>query len=202
MAAAPFIVSSDEMSFEEYLVAYDGVHAEWVDGRVSVAEIEGAQHSRIRRFIASILQAWAEEHDLGEVYLTPFAVRLGDAVAREPDVFFVSRVHADRVTATHLDGAADLIVEVAGRSSRRRARGESWCDYEAAGVSEYWLVDPERKKVEAWRLGENGWYEAVPLGTPPVLRSDVLAGLAVPAEWLWQEPLPRLKEAQKAWGLS
>jgi Uma2 family endonuclease len=173
-----------------------------VDGRVSVSEIEGAQHSRLRRFIASILQLWAEEHEGGEVYLAPFALRLSDSVAREPDVFFVGRANARRVTTTHAEGAADLVVEVAGRDSRRRARGDKWCDYEAAGVTEYWLVDPERKVVEAWRIGTQGWYDAVALGSPPVLRSEALQGLELPVAWLWYDPLPRLMQVAREWKLA
>lgn len=200
MAGAPLVVSSDELTFEEYLVAYDGVHAEWVDGRVLLTDVEGACHSRIRRFIATILQLWAEGYDAGEVYVAPFTVRLSDSVARQPDLFFVGSHSQARVRPTHVEGAPDLVVEIAGRGSRSRARGEAWCDYETAGVAEYWLVDPDRNVVESWRLGASGWYEAVPLGNPAVLRSEILKGLTLPVEWLWRESLPKTSEVQKVWG--
>lgn len=161
---AAIVASSDEMTFDEYLVAYDGVHAEWAGGRAVPQDAEGAQHSRLKRFLETLMQVWAEEHDAGEVYLAPFTVRLGASVAREPDVFFVSRNHGDRVLPTHVEGAPDLVVKVAGPGSRVAARSEKRVDYEAAGIPEYWLIDPDRKVVEAWRLGSNRWYEAVPLG--------------------------------------
>lgn len=201
MAGAPLVVSSDELTFEEYLVAYDGVHAEWVERRVLPREVEGARHSRLRCFIATILQLWTEAHDAGEVYIAPFTVRLSDAVARAPDLFFVGGHHAERVRWAHMEGAPDLVVEIPGPASRGRARGDAWCDYESAGVAEYWLVDPDRKVVEAWRLGTKGWYDVISLGNPAVLRSEVLEGLSLPVAWLWRETLPKVSEVQKAWGL-
>ena len=201
MVGAPVVVSSDEMTFEEYLVAYDGVHAEWVDQRVWPKDAEGARHSLLRRFIATVLQLYAEHRDAGEVYVAPFTVRLSDLVAREPDVFFVGRRHAGRVHSTHVEGAPDLVVEIPGPESRGRVRGDAWFDYEAAGVPEFWLVDPDRKVVEAWRLGTDGRYDVVSPGTPAVLRSEVLEGLPLPVSWLWREPLPTVREVQKAWGL-
>ncbi len=190
------------MTFDEFLAAYDGVHAEWVDGKAQLMSPNTGRHSKVARFLSAAIQTYAEEKGLGEVFVPAFPMRLTPKPSgREPDVFFVSREHLDRFHESHLEGPADLVIEVISASTRGVDRGEKFYEYEQAGVPEYWLVDPERRKVEAYRLGSDGTYEAVATGEPPTLRADCLPGLWILTEWLWQEPLPRLTEVQKAWGL-
>ncbi|HET7463974.1 MAG TPA: Uma2 family endonuclease [Longimicrobium sp.] len=199
MAAAPGVVTADEMSFEDFLVRYEGVHAEWVDRRVRLDEARDAETSRLKRFLGSLLQTWAEDRGLGEVFVGPLAVRLDEHRVLKPDLFFVGAVHAGEMTATHFAGVPELVVEIPSVATRGRARGQRWCDYETAGVQEYWLIDPDREIAEAWRLGPKGWYEPVQLGTPPVLQSDAMGGLRIPAAWLWRKPVPRLRKILREW---
>ena len=192
----------ETITFDEFLTAYDGVHAEWVDGKVRLMSPNTGRHSKVARFLISAIQTYAEEKGLGEVFVPAFPMRLVPRPSgREPDVFFVTREHLDRFHESHLEGPADLVVEVISASTRVVDRGEKFYEYEQAGVPEYWLVDPERRKVEAYRLGSDGTYEPVAPGDPAALRADCLPGMWILIEWLWQEPLPRLTEVQKAWGL-
>jgi Uma2 family endonuclease len=124
-----------------------------------------------------------------------------ETAAREPDVFFFRRERLDRVHKTFADGPPDLVIEIISQSSRVVDRGAKFYEYEQARVPEYWLIDPDRKKVESYRLGTDGTYEAVPAEDPETLRSEALPGMSIPVQWLWQEPLPRVSAVQKAWGL-
>jgi Uma2 family endonuclease len=202
MATTQFPVQVDarEMSFEEYLTAYDGVHAEWVDGRVYVMSPGNEPQGRLSRFLASIIQYWADDHGaLGETYVNAYPVHLNEQTAREPDVFFLRSEHADRAQGTFVEGAADLVIEIVSPSTRAVDRGVKYYEYEQAGVPEYWLIDPLRERVEAYRLGAAGVYEPVVLGDPAILRSEVLPGLWIPVAWLWQNPLPRMPQVFEAW---
>jgi Uma2 family endonuclease len=193
-------VSASQISFEDFLSAYDGVHAEWVDGTVFVMSPGNTPQSRLTRFLSGIIQIWAEEHQLGEALIAPLSVRM-ETSAREPDVFFFRREHMDRVHKTFVDGPPDLVIEIISRDTRGVDRGEKFYEYEQARVPEYWLIDPDRRKVESYRLGADGAYEAVATGEPETLRADALPGMSLPVAWLWQEPLPRVSQVQKAWGL-
>ena len=193
-------VATERISFEQFLDAYAGVHAEWVDGTVFVMSPGNTPQSRLTRFLGSIIQIWAEEHGLGEVLVAPLSVKM-ESSAREPDVFFFRRENLNRVHKTFVEGAPDLVIEIISRDTRGTDRGEKFYEYEQAGVPEYWLIDPDRKKVEAYRIGTRGIYEAVPTGDPEVLRSDSLPGMALRVDWLWQEPLPHVSAVLKEWGL-
>lgn len=191
--------SDDLISFEEFLEAYDGVHAEWVDGKVFVMTPAKPHHWRLTRFLGSIIQSYAEDRGLGEVLGEPVTMRTNERAGREPDLYFVTAKNAHRVKEAFFDGPADLVIEIVSRESRTRDRTEKFGEYERAGVREYWLIDPERKRVDAYRLTEAGRYEAVDLGEPAILRSEVLPGMWVAVDWLWQTPLPRQSWVLQQW---
>lgn len=195
------VVAPPEMDFEQFLTAYEGVHAELVDGTVQVMSPGNEQQSKVSGFLHAILQYWAEAHDLGEVYIPPYTVRTDARSGREPDVFFVRREHLDRVHHTYVDGPVDLVVEITSAESRGHDRGDKFYEYERIGVPEYWLIDPERETVESYRLGADGRYDPMGLGDPPALRSEVLPGLWIPVAWLWRKPLPKQSWVHKEWGL-
>lgn len=67
---------------------------------------------------------------------------------------------------------------------------EKYKEYEASGVSEYWLIDPDNQQAEFFRLEKNGRYQLFPLDEEGIYRSTTLPGFWLKAEWLWQEPLP------------
>lgn len=199
--ALPFQAAGAAMSFEEYLEAYGGVHAEWVDGEVFVMSPGDKWSSLLTRFLSSVIQRWAETGDLGETFVPPFGVKLDDTLVREPDVFFIRAENLDRVHDTLVVAAPDLVVEVMSPSTRGTDRGDKYFEYERAGVPEYWIIDPDRQTVEAYRLTAGGRYELVDLGEPAVLRSAALPGMWLSVEWLWQQPLPKISWVEREWGL-
>jgi Uma2 family endonuclease len=122
--------------------------------------------------------------------IAPFAVRLRVSdQGREPDLLFVCTENLDRLKNTYLDGAADLIIEVASPESMMRDRGQKYIEYEAEGVIEYWLIDPQRRSAEFHRLGEDGLYRPIP-PQDHIYHSDVVPGFFLDVRWLWQDPLP------------
>ena len=62
--------------------------------------------------------------------------------AREPDVLFLAKEHLGRLRDSHIEGPADLVVEIVSKESRGRDRGEKFYEYGEGGVPEYWLLDP------------------------------------------------------------
>ena len=58
------------------------------------------------------------------------------------------------VVVERIEGAPDLVVEILSPSTAYRDRGLKLDLYQKAGVSEYWMVDPERKVVQQYVLTE------------------------------------------------
>ncbi|MGH2368541.1 MAG: Uma2 family endonuclease [Chloroflexota bacterium] len=146
-----------------------------------------------------MLRLFATSFDLGVVLGAPFPVRLQPnrvrrrGSGREPDILFIARDHLDRIRDNYLDGPADLAVEIVSPSGRHRDGVEKYAEYEAAGVREYWMIDPDRQRPEFHRLDARGRYQLVPLEDGGIFRSEVVRGFWLRVDWLWQDPLPEIE---------
>ncbi|HEY8668746.1 MAG TPA: Uma2 family endonuclease [Tepidisphaeraceae bacterium] len=199
---APPSADRVRMTYEEFLES-DTFHGpvEWVNGEVVPMAPVSNEHSIINIWLVRILGEFVERENLGQVYGEPFQMKIGAEFSRSPDVFFVAKKNLNRVKSSHLEGPADLVVEVISPGSRALDRGNKYVEYEQGGVREYWLIDPERKMAEFYQLGRDRTYQNVLVGgaADGIYRSVVIKGLWLETDWLWRRPLPTLKSILKAW---
>jgi len=186
------IPPSGSISFEDFLMwCDDEISAEWVDGEVVMAPPPNTEHQMIRDFLVKIVGVYVEAHDLGAVVSAPYLMRLPNRPSgREPDLLFVSKERANLMTRQLLDGPADLVVEIISPESIERDRGTKFVEYEAAGIREYWLIDPLREQADFYQLGTNQRYRLSPVDAEGGYRSAILGGFWLRVAWLWQRPLP------------
>lgn len=180
-------------SFEEFLTAFDGYHAEWLpDGSVEV-NVRGTStfHVLLIQWLVRVLESYLDFEKSGQVFSESLVQRLSpDLPAREPDVLIVLNEHLDRIRPTYLDGAADIVIEVVSPESIERDYGVKFREYEQGGVREYWLIDPERHIADVYELGENALYRRRSLDRDGRITSGVLPKFAVSPELLWSDPKP------------
>ncbi len=184
------------ISFEEFLAwADEDTHAEWVDGRIVLMSPVNLHHQDVLKFLDRLISAFVEAHGLEWVYFAPILMRLATRPSgREPDLLFVATEHADRLRETYVDGPADLVVEIVSPDSNARDRGEKLVEYEAAGIPEYWVVDPLRQDALFYVLGDDGRYRRVSPDADGWYHSTILPGFRLQVAWLWQRPLPPVGE--------
>ena len=105
-----------------------------------------------------------------EVYPAPFAVNLNgdDSCFVEPDLSVVC--DPSKLSERGCEGAPDWIIEIVSPSSRRLDYRDKMTLYGNAGVREYWIVDPARRRVLAYRFDHDDaptiytFDQAVPVG--------------------------------------
>lgn len=187
-----------KITFEQFLDALDeDTRAEWIDGEVVTLSPASTLHERVGGFLYLLLRAYVEQKGLGRVLIAPFVMRLPKSNrGREPDILFVKQENLARLKDTYLEGPADLVVEIASTESRLRDRGEKYTEYELEGVSEYWIIDPEEKRVDFFVLSARGLYERHQEDAQGVYLSQAISGLALPVHWLWECP-PLVEAIQK-----
>lgn len=147
------------VSYDEFLAwADEDTRAEWVDGDIVFMSPTSDAHPDLVEFFLTLLRHHVEHHERGWVRSFRFQMKL-DVIpsGREPDIVYLREEHRDRMTGIYIDGSADMAVEVVSPESGPRDRGKKFHEYEAAGVPEYWLVDPDREELVVYRL-EEGQY--------------------------------------------
>ncbi len=191
-----------EISYEEFLEwMNEERHAEWVNGEIIEMSPVSNQHQNVAGFLAALLRVYADARQLGEVRYEPFQMKpAAHLPGRSPDILFVSEAHRVRLKKNFLEGPADLVVEIISPESRARDRGDKFFEYEAAGIPEYWLLDPVRQQAEWYQLDAGGIYRPAALDEGRY-HSAVLPGLWLQESWLWQASLPPLLSVLKAWEL-
>lgn len=135
-------------------------------------------HQRIVLDLAIALNGFVVKHNLGLVRVAPLPVRLWPGKIREPDVFFMSHEHSDRI-GEQVFGPPDLVMEVTSPGTRRVDRMEKIGEYARADITEYWIVDPDAKTVEVFTL-RDGVYELLgKWGVGETAQSALLEGFQV-----------------------
>ena len=191
--------TAHKMTYDEFLEWCDeDTLAEWVDGEVVMTSPASNRHQDLVRFLTSVLSIYVETHDLGVIRPAPFQMKLQHG--REPDLLFVAQGHLGRLKETYLDGPADLAVEIISPESMARDRGDKFYEYAQGGVPEYWLIDPQVRWVEFYRLA-GAHYRPAFSGDEGVYHSEALDGFWLRVEWLWQEPLPKTLDVVRELGL-
>ena len=187
------------MSYEEYLAwADEDIHAEWVNGEVIVPMPPKIQHQRVVRFLLQLLSLFTQLCRSGEVLVAPTEMRaVPDGPAREPDLLFIAQEHLERCTETRVSGPADLIVEVVSDDSVSQDRSDKFYEYQAAGVREYWIIDPRPgyERADFYVLDTRGRYQPVPIAPDGRYHSTVLAGFWFEVEWVLSTTPPDVLQA-------
>ncbi len=187
--------TAEKISFEGFLTQYDGQFAEWVDGEVIVMSPVSDKHDGIVFFVRCLLQSYLSFRPLGVVRGEPFTMKIGTGRGREPDILFVATAHRDRLNTNFLNGPADVVIEVVSPESVTRDHVTKYNEYQAAGVPEYWVLDPTVPKALFYRLNHNKRYELIAQDETGHFHSQSVPGFRLHIPTLWADTLPDIVQA-------
>jgi len=134
----------------------DGKRREIVDGELLVTPSPNLRHQRISRHVEFALLEYLKDHPIGELLYAPIDVILSDFDVLQPDLVFVLNEHRG-VLKDWVRGAPDLVVEILSSTTAANDRGPKMKTYARFGVPECWLVDPDQRAVEIYRLVRGGY---------------------------------------------
>src|SRR5439155_7635965 len=122
------------------------------------------KHQRVSGNFHLLIASWLEAHPIGRIFYAPYDIVFSNFDVVEPDLLYLSNERAAEViTPLHVQGAPELVVEIASRGTRKRDETIKRRLYERSGVSEYWVVDPEVDVVRVYRRGPSGFGRPVEL---------------------------------------
>ena len=173
-----------KLTYDDFvLFPDDGKRHELIDGEHYVTPSPNRKHQKVLGNLHLLIGNWLEQHPIGQVYFAPFDVIFSMFDVVEPDLLYMSNERAARVlTDANVKGAPELVVEIGSEGTRGRDETIKRRLYERAGVSEYWVVDPEIDVVRVYRRGTDGFKRPIELTAEDndVLTTPLLPGLSLP----------------------
>ncbi len=178
-------------SFEDYLERYAHDYYELVEGQVVKMSPINAQHDALTFYLRLLLTTYLDFQPIGLVKSGPFVMKLTKInVSREPDIQVILKSNSGKLTDTHMNGPADICIEVVSAESVARDRGEKFEEYEKGHVREYWIVDPIHRECNFYQLDETGHYARHAEDERGFYSTPALPHLALHVPTLWQDDLP------------
>ena len=170
---------------EDYLALKTNRLVEFVEGRIEVLPMPTLMHQRIvMRFIQWLL-AYLAEHPVGELFPAPVRLRVAPGKYREPDLVLVRHEHEAWKQEAYLLGA-DWVLEVVSPDDPARDYVVKRREYALAGISEYWIADPERERVLVLSLQDEAYQEVGAFGPGQQAVSMLLDGFWVDVAEIFQ----------------
>lgn len=180
-----------KLTYDDFvLFPDDGKRHELIDGEHYETPSPNTKHQRISLHLVVMIGGWLEEHRVGRLFHAPYDVVLSLFDVVEPDLLYLSNERAAEVmTALHLQGAPELVVEINSRGIRSRDETIKRRLYERVGVSEYWCVDPELDVVRVYRRDRDRFTRPVELSREAgdILTTPLLPGLTLPLDRVFQD---------------
>lgn len=144
----------------DYYNLPEDIHAELIDGQIYYHAAPSRIHQKLlMELSATIRNYFKTKGGPCEVYPAPFAVKLfakDDKTIVEPDISVIC--DPNKLTDRGCTGAPDWIIEIISPSTSSHDYIRKLNLYADSGVKEYWIVDPERKRIFVYFL-ENTKFE-------------------------------------------
>ena len=145
-------------TYEDYITWDDDIRYELIDGVAYAMASPSQNHQEISMEFSIQLGNFLKGKPC-KVFHAPFDVRLNadsyDDTVVQPDILVVC--DKSKLDGRSVLGAPDFIAEILSHRNTKHDTDLKFRRYQAAGVKEYWIVDPIRETVAVYIL-KNGRY--------------------------------------------
>lgn len=145
---------------EAFELMPEGTFCQLINDVIIMSPAPTTAHARSQSRIFSALNNFVIENNLGEVFFAPVDVYLNKQNAFQPDIFYLTKEKREIVKDNGIYGSPDLVIEVLSEGNKKYDLNDKKLIYQAAGVKEYWVVNPKTKWCEGFIL-ENKVYRSL-----------------------------------------
>ena len=178
------------MTASEYLALEgldDGVW-ELVDGVLEKMPAPSLEHQRLIGVLYRLIDSYpAAAFPPVGIALLGVGVALSQFRVAVPDLVYVRAERGYILGGNLVEGIPDLVVEALSQDrARDLVMKRGW--YEAAGIPEYWILDPVNDTITVLELAGGRYVERAVLGRNDILTTAAIPGLALPPGQIFDDP--------------
>ncbi len=170
-----------QWTYEDWLrLPEDGWRYEVIKGELYMVPGPSTQHQGVCLNLTLALAAFVNRHRAGKVFFAPTDVYLPDQETPvQPDLLVVLAERAGLISERGIEGAPDLVVEIASPSTWWKDMRVKLPLYQETGVREYWTIDITTKTVQVLALQGHHYAILGHWGSGQTVASDVLRGFEI-----------------------
>ena len=173
-------LGEDIWTYEDYLkLPVDGKTYQIIGGNLFMVAAPVVYHQAISRNLEFIIWEFVKEHDMGEVFDAPIDIVFSSVNVVQPDIIYISKERLAIKKEKAVYGAPDLVIEILSPTTMEMDMLFKKALYQRFGVREYWLVDPEEKKVEVFFIEGGKYKEKGVFFQHDVVQVRMIQGLSV-----------------------
>lgn len=181
MSIATNLVTAEQLGF----FPVDGKRREVIEGVLHVSPAPSRVHQTLSFRLSSLLYQAINRSGAGEAFAAPVDVRFSEIDQVQPDLIAIRRERLDIYQGHIVNGAPDIVIEILSPSSRQYDEVEKKQLYARSGISEYWIVDPDRRQLTIYRLAGGSYRSTAPVDG--LLHSAAVTEFTVDPEALFVE---------------
>jgi Uma2 family endonuclease len=176
-----------KFTYNEYKALPEGPpYHQLIEGELILSPAPDWKHSTIVARLLNNLFSFVDSRRLGEVRTAPVDVHLSEETIVQPDILYVSKSRNAIIKPDGVHGAPDLCIEVLS-SKPDLDREIKRVLYAQFGVNEYWIVDPDRRTVDVFKLQADAVRPLKVLGDSDTLTTDLLPELQIALSSIFAE---------------
>ena len=159
---------------------------EFINGEILFQSPVKLHHTSAVGQLLGLISAFVSKNQLGFVGFEKVLISL-TRNDYEPDICYFARVKSESFTPRQMQfPVPDFVVEVLSDSTEKYDRNTKFLDYAAHGVSEYWIIDPEKQTVEQYVLVDAS-YELVLKSASGLIGSVSIDGFSIPVRAIFDD---------------
>jgi len=190
----------DDDDDEDFEVKYRYTYADYlnwegperyqlINGEAYLMASPSVAHQAIVRELLLPIGTWLQGKTC-QVFTAPLDVRLfpkknkSDNMVFQPDLLVVC--DNKKLSKGCVNGPPDLVIEIVSPSNTHSQLFLKYQYYLEAGVREYWVIDPDARKVQV-HVYDNGRYISTIYNDNARIPVSILPGLEISLEDLWNK---------------
>jgi Uma2 family endonuclease len=151
----------------------DGCRHEILQGELIVSPSPGVIHQLILGELLGQLTNHLKGYPTGKAVVGPLNVMLSRFDIVQPDLIYFHNEQAGRLSDRGFDGPPAFIIEVVSQATALYDRVRKATLYIHKGVEEYWIVEPDQKRVRRYT-------QPAPPDKPEDVTSGIMTSIVIP----------------------
>ena len=163
----------------------DGKRYEILEGEIYMTPAPTPRHQFASKRLQRVLEDYFEGPRGCLVFNAPIDVILAENDVVQPDLVVVAQ--GPQISARGIEGAPLVLVEILSPANPEYDRATKARRYAIRGVPHYWIVDPDARRIECYRLDGATYRLTASADRGNVLPVAEFDGLTLPLRTFWLE---------------